>query len=65
MLLPEVHDELVRAAAAARARRRVGARTMGALAAALLALLLAAPVARAGIPLVASATPIAQVQERA
>jgi hypothetical protein len=61
MLLPEVHDELVRAAGAARARRRVGARTISALAAALVALLLAAPAAQAGIPLVASAAPITHV----
>jgi hypothetical protein len=48
MLLPDVHDELVRAAAA-RTRRRLGARTVSALAAAL----------------VATATPPAQVQVRA
>jgi len=64
MLLPDVHDELVRAAAA-RTRRRLGARTVSALAAALVALLFAAPAAQAGTALVATATPPDQVQVRA
>jgi hypothetical protein len=42
----------------------MGARTLSALAAALVALLLIAPAAHAGIPLVANSTAMAQVQVR-
>ena len=61
MLLPEVHDELVRAAAAETTRRRVGARALSALTAALAALLLAAPTAHAVLPLAASAAPVTRL----
>jgi hypothetical protein len=62
MLLRDVHDELVAAAAAPTARRRVGARSLSALAAALAALLLAAPTAEAVSPLVASGLPAIQLR---
>jgi hypothetical protein len=53
MLLPELHNELVRAASAPSVRRRFGARTLSALAAALATLLLVAPAAQAVLPLAA------------
>jgi hypothetical protein len=46
MLLPQVHQELTRAAARPRVVRRVGGRVSRAVAAALLVLLVAAPVAQ-------------------
>jgi len=47
MLLPSLHDELVRAAAAPHPVRRLGGRTVSALTAAFLTLMVAAPVANA------------------
>lgn len=47
MLLPQLHDELARAASAPRPVRRIGGLTVSALTAALVALLLAAPAAQA------------------
>jgi hypothetical protein len=61
MLLPDVHDELVRAAVATSARRRLGTRTLSALVAAFATLLLAAPAAHAVHPL-AGVTPISVVR---
>jgi hypothetical protein len=58
MLLPDVHDELVRIAAASGARKRLSTRTLSALAAALVTLLLVAPAAQAVLPLAVSAPPI-------
>ena len=55
MLLPDVHDELVRAAAASSARRRFGARAASAVAAAFVTFMLAAPAAQAVLPLALSA----------
>jgi hypothetical protein len=50
MLLPQVHEELTRAAARPRVVRRVGGRVSRAVAAALLVLLVAAPVAQGRFP---------------
>jgi len=47
MLLPQLHEELTRAAAARHPVRRAGGITVGALGAAFAALLLAAPTAHA------------------
>jgi hypothetical protein len=50
MLLPQVHEELKRAAARPRVVRRVGGRVSRAVVAALLVLLVAAPVAQGHFP---------------
>jgi hypothetical protein len=47
MFLPQLHDELARAARAPRPARRLGGLTMSALTAAFVTLLLAAPAAQA------------------
>lgn len=47
MLLPQLHDELARAAASPRPVRRLSGLTVGAFSAALAALLFAAPTAQA------------------
>ena len=48
MLLPQLHDELTRAAARPGTIRRASSRTVSAFTAAMLVLLLAAPAAHAG-----------------
>jgi hypothetical protein len=62
MLLPQLEQELDRAAHAPRPARRAGSRAAGALAAAVAALLLAAPVAHAEFSLATALPSAAQLQ---
>jgi hypothetical protein len=60
MLLPQLYDELARAAARPHALRRVGGRTTRAIAAALVTLLVAAPVAHAQLSVNPEHAPIVE-----